>query len=81
MKAHHQLGLGPQGKFPDQPPTLFHFDVDPSKPATMKCQLFDVIDSNGRHFIGSLVFSAERTDANRLKWARFEACTNRTAAG
>ncbi|HRH96615.1 MAG TPA: hypothetical protein PLB55_11800, partial [Prosthecobacter sp.] len=68
MKANHQLGLGPQGKFPDQPPTLFHFDVDPSKPATMKSQLFDVIDSNGRHFIGSLVFSAERTDANRWKW-------------
>lgn len=68
MKAHHQLGLGLRGKFPDQPPTLFHFDVDPSKPETMKCPLFDVMDSNGRHFIGSLVFSGERTDANRWKW-------------
>ena len=60
-EAYRHLGSGPLKSDRDQPPGIFHFDLDPTKPETMKCRLFEVTDAKGQCYTGSLVFSAELT--------------------
>jgi predicted Ser/Thr protein kinase len=68
-EAYRKLGSGPLEFGRVQPPGAFHFDLDPRKPETMTCTLFDVADAHGRHFTGSLRFSAGLIREGHARWA------------
>jgi hypothetical protein len=58
-EAYRRLGSRP----------LEDFDVDPQKPETMTCRLFDVSDDEGRRYAGSLRFSAHLVRERHPRWA------------
>ncbi|MGB3118843.1 MAG: DMT family transporter [Verrucomicrobiales bacterium] len=59
QEAYRRLGSRP----------LEYFDVDPQKPETMTCRLFDVADEKGTRYAGSLLFSANLVREGHPRWA------------
>jgi hypothetical protein len=69
-EAYRKLGSGPLEFGRVQPPRTFHFDLDPAKPETMTCRLFEVTDGTGPAYTGSLVFSADLVREGHPRWVR-----------
>jgi hypothetical protein len=67
-EAYRKLGSGPVEFGRVQPPGAFHFDLDPAKPETMTCRLFEVADGTGPAYTGSLVFSAGLIREGHPRW-------------
>ncbi len=67
-EAYRKLGSGPLEYDRVQPPGAFHFDLDPAKPETMTCRLFEVADGTGPSYTGSLVFSAGLIREGHPRW-------------
>ena len=67
--AYRRLGSMPPTFDRIQPPGTFYFDLDPTKPETMTCRLFEVKDAQGQRYAGSLLFSAERIREGHPRWA------------
>ncbi len=59
QEAYRRLGSRP----------LEYFDVDPQKPETMTCRLFEVSDDQDRRYAGSLLFSADLVREGHPRWA------------
>ncbi len=68
-EAYRRLGSGHLNLDRPKPQGVIHFYPDPRKPETMICTLFEVADSKGRHFTGSLRFSAELIREGHPRWA------------
>jgi predicted Ser/Thr protein kinase len=67
-EAYRKLGSGPLESGRMQPPGAFHFDLDPAKPETMTCRLFQVADATGPSYTGSLMFSAGFIRNGHPRW-------------
>jgi tRNA A-37 threonylcarbamoyl transferase component Bud32 len=67
-EAYRKLGSGPVEFGRVQPPGAFHFDLDPKKPETMTCRLFEVADGTGPAYTGSLAFSAGLIRKGHPRW-------------
>jgi hypothetical protein len=67
-EAYRKLGSGPLEFGRVQPPGAFLFDLDPSKPETMTCRLFQVADGTGPSYTGSLMFSAGLIREGHPRW-------------
>lgn len=67
-EAYRKLGSGPLEFDRVQPPRAFHFDLDPAKPETMTCRLFQVADGKGPSYTGSLMFSAGLIREGHPRW-------------
>jgi predicted Ser/Thr protein kinase len=67
-EAYRKLGSGPLESGRVQPPGAFHFDLDPAKPETMTCRLFEVADGTGPSYTGSLIFSAGLIREGHPRW-------------
>jgi predicted Ser/Thr protein kinase len=67
-EAYRRLGSGPLNFDRLLPPGSFSFDLDPRKPETMICTLFNVADEKGQHFTGFLRFAAELMREGHPRW-------------
>jgi predicted Ser/Thr protein kinase len=67
-EAYRKLGSGPRESGRVQPPRTFHFDLDPAKPETMTCRLFQVADGKGPSYTGSLRFSTGLIREGHPRW-------------
>lgn len=67
-EAYRKLGSGPLEFDRVQPPGAFHFDLDPAKPESMTCRLFQVADATGPSYTGSLMFSAGFIREGHPRW-------------